>query len=84
MQEEKRPFGRPAGSGEQLAVAERNRKSRQTRTAAGATRLDVMLDAASSDKLTRLIEQWQCVTKKEAVERALAIVLQTIPDARND
>lgn len=78
MQQEKRPVGRPSGSGAQLPVAERNRKSRQARAAAGATRLDITLDAASSDQLARLIAQWQCATKKEAVERALAIVHQSL------
>lgn len=78
MQEDKRPRGRPAGSGAQLPPHERTRKSREERAKAGATRLDFSLDAASSEKLLMLMEHWQSPTRKNAVERALDIVYQTI------
>lgn len=74
MEGGKRRPGRPTGSGAQLPPVERNRQSRERRAAGGGARLDVMLDPASTEKLTRLMEQWNCGTKKEAVERALAIV----------
>jgi hypothetical protein len=75
---EKRRAGRPAGQGEQLPVAERARKSRAQRAAAGGTRLELTMNAATTSKLAALIAQWQCSTKKEAVELAIARAYATI------
>lgn len=76
--QEKRPPGRPEGSGEQLPAVERIRRSRAKRAAAGAVRFDLTLDADHSDKLARLMQQWNCKTRKEAIEHALSIVCETI------
>lgn len=73
-----RPRGRPAGSGEQLPAKERAKKSRAERNFNGATRLDFTLDIDSSNQLFALQHYWDCKTRKETVERALAIVFQTI------
>lgn len=70
--------GRPAGSGAQLPDAERARKSRSQRAAAGATRLDFSLDAQHSEQLAALVMQWQCKSRKEAIERAITHVYTTI------
>jgi hypothetical protein len=78
MDEQKRRPGRPAGSGEQLPPIERSRQSRQNRAAQGATRLDFYLDPAHSDQLAQLMAHWDLDTRKEAVQRALDIVHQTI------
>lgn len=82
MTEDKRPPGRPAGSGAQLAPVERNRKSRQRRAAAGATRLDFSLDPPQAGQLAELMEHWNVGTRKEAVQHALNIVHQTITKNR--
>ena len=74
----KQPPGRPAGSGAQLPVAERVKKSRDQRAAAGGTRLELMMSATTATQLAALIEQWQCSTKKEAVELAIARAYATI------
>jgi hypothetical protein len=82
MDEQKRRPGRPAGSGEQLPPTERSRQSRQNRIANGATRLDFYLDPDHSDQLTQLMAHWDLDTRKEAVQRALDIVHQTIANNR--
>jgi hypothetical protein len=82
MDEQKRPPGRPAGSGEQLPPTERSRQSRQNRIANGATRLDFYLDPAHADQLAQLMAHWDLDTRKEAVQRALDIVHQTITKNR--
>lgn len=78
MQDKKRAPGRPAGSGAQMPAQERARKSRAERARSGGTRLDFSLDADSASKLLTLMEHWQSPTRKQAVERALDIVFQTI------
>lgn len=70
--------GRPVGSGTQLPAAERLKKSRSNRMAKGAMRLDVTLDATRGDQLLQIMQQWQCATKKEAIERALDVVFAPI------
>jgi len=82
MDEQKRRAGRPAGSGEQLPPTERSRQSRQNRAAQGATRLDFYLDPDQAGQLTDLMQHWELKTKKEAVQRALDIVHQTITNNR--
>jgi hypothetical protein len=82
MDEQKRGRGRPVGSGEQLPAVERTRQSRQNRTAQGATRLDFYLDPAHADQLVQLMQHWDLDTRKEAVQRALDIVHQTITKNR--
>ena len=82
MDEQKRRPGRPAGSAEQLPAVERSRQSRQNRTAQGATRLDFYLDPAHADQLAQLMQHWDLDTRKEAVQRALDIVHQTIASNR--
>lgn len=82
MKELKRRPGRPAGSGEQLPPTERSRQSRQNRTAQGATRLDFYLDPNQAGQLTDLMQHWDLNTKKEAVQRALDIVHQTLANNR--
>jgi hypothetical protein len=82
MDEQKRGRGRPAGSGKQLPAVERTRQSRQNRAAQGATRLDFYLDSAHADQLAQLMQHWDLDTKKEAVQRALDIVHQTIANNR--
>ena len=79
---EKRRPGRPAGSGEQLAPAERSRQSRQSRAAQGATRLDFFLDPPQAGQLAELLEQWDMTTRKEVVQHALDIVHQTVAKNR--
>ena len=79
---EKRRPGRPAGSGEQLAPAERSRQSRQSRAAQGATRLDFFLDPPQAGQLAELMEQWDMATRKEVVQHALDIVYQTVAKNR--
>lgn len=76
--QEKRPVGRPAGSGEQLPPAERVKKSRTNLTASGATRLDFSLDGERSQKLATLQEHWQCKTRKEVIEHALDIAYRAV------
>lgn len=73
-----KPVGRPAGSGAQLTRHERVTKSRQQRAAAGAVRFDLMLNAEHAEKLVTLQKQWQCKTRKETIERAIASVFATI------
>lgn len=75
---EKRRAGRPAGQGEQLPVAERVKKSRVQRAAAGGTRLELMMSAETASKLAALMAQWKFGTKKEAVELAIARAYDTI------
>lgn len=82
MDEQKRPVGRPAGSGEQLPPTERSRQSRQNRAAQGAPRLDFYLDPDQAGQLADLMQHWELKTKKEAVQRALDIVHQTITNNR--
>ena len=82
--QEKRPVGRPAGSGEQLPPAERVKKSRKNLAAAGATHLDFSLDGELSQKLTTLQEHWQCKTRKEVVEHALDIAYQAINNKQRE
>jgi hypothetical protein len=82
MDEQKRRPGRPAGSGEQLPPVERSRQSRQNRAAQGSTRLDFYLDPDHSEQLAQLMTQWGVDTRKEAVQRALDIVHQTITKKR--
>lgn len=82
MDEQKRRPGRPAGTGEYLPPAERSRQSRQNRSAQGATRLDFYLDPDQAGQLTDLMQHWELKTKKEAVQRALDIVHQTITNNR--
>ncbi|MFC0170794.1 hypothetical protein ACFFKC_22260 [Pseudoduganella danionis] len=82
MDEQKRGPGRPAGSGEQLPPTERSRQSRQSRAAAGATRLDFYLDPQQSGQLAELMEQWGMSTRKETVQHALDIVHQTVAKNR--
>ena len=71
-------IGRPAGSGAQLPAVERIRQSRASRAAAGATRFDLTLDAEHAARLATLMQQWQCKTRKETIERAIASVFDTI------
>lgn len=73
----KRP-GRPLGSGEQLPPAARKRKSRDQLAAAGAVRLDFFLDADSAAQLAHLMERWDSPSRKDAIQRALGIVHQSI------
>lgn len=82
MDEQKRRAGRPAGSGEQLPPTERSRQSRQSRAAAGATRLDFFLDPPQAGQLAELMEQWDMATRKEVVQHALDIVHQTVAKNR--
>lgn len=82
MDEPKRRPGRPVGSGAQLSPIERNRRSRKNMAAEGATRLDFYLDSAQADQLTELMQHWDVNTRKEAVQRALDIVHQTITKNR--
>lgn len=74
----KNRIGRPLGSGQNLPAVERKRISRDSLAAGGSTRVDLTLDAATSAKLASLIEQWQCRTKKEAVELAITRAYATI------
>lgn len=82
MDEPKRRPGRPAGSGEQLAPIERNRKSRQKRAVDGSTRLDFFLDPPQAGQLAELMAQWDMATRKEVVQHALDIVHQTVAKNR--
>lgn len=82
MDEQKRAPGRPAGSGEQLPPTERSRQSRQNRVANGATRLDFYLTPARAEQLAQLMAHWDLDTRKDAVQRALDIVHQTIIKSR--
>ena len=82
MDEQKRRAGRPAGSGEQLAPIERNRKSRQQRAVDGSTRLDFFLDPPQACQLAELMAQWDMATRKEVVQHALDIVHQTVAKNR--
>lgn len=82
MDEPKRRPGRPAGSGEQLAPIERNRKTRQKRALDGSTRLDFFLDPPQAGQLAELMEQWDMATRKEVVQHALDIVHQTVAKNR--
>jgi hypothetical protein len=75
---EKRPVGRPRGSGAGLSANERLRLNREKLAKAGGTRLDFTLDPESSVQLTGMIEKWQMKTRKEAVQYALSIVNQII------
>lgn len=77
-QQPKRAVGRPSGSGEQLPSHERARQSRLQRAAAGAMRLDLTLDIDHADKLNDLATHWQCRTRKEAIERAIAAAFATV------
>ena len=76
--QEKRPVGRPPGSGAQLPPVERNRQSRANLAKSGGTRLDFSLDAISSGQLDELIELWHMKTRKQAVQHALSIIYQTV------
>ncbi|MFK3741573.1 hypothetical protein [Massilia sp. TN1-12] len=82
MDEPKRRPGRPIGSGAQLSPVERNRKSRKNMAAEGATRLDFYLAPAHADQLAQLMQHWDIDSRKEAVQRALDIVHQTIANNR--
>lgn len=82
--QEKRPVGRPAGSGDQLPPAERVKKSRDHLAASGAARLAFSLDGEHSQKLTTLQEHWQCKTRKEVVEHALDIACQVINNKQRE
>lgn len=82
MDEQKRPVGRPAGSGGQLPPTERSRQSRQTRAAQGATRLDFFLDAQQAAQLGELMDQWDMTTRKQVVQHAIDIVYQTVAKNR--
>lgn len=78
---EKRPRGRPAGSGAQLPAIERARKSRASRaesTKAGGSRLDFWLLGESAEQLVRLMQQWKSPHRKDAVERALDLAYKAI------
>ena len=73
--------GRPAGSGAQLPGGVRARQSRNERLQAGAVRLEVTLNADTMAGVNRLVEHWGCGSKKEAVERAIAIAVSAVaPD----
>lgn len=50
--------------------------------AEGATRLDFYLDPTQADQLAQLMQHWGVNTRKEAVQRALDIVHQTIANNR--
>lgn len=76
--QEKRPVGRPVGSGAQLPPIERNRKSRQNRAAQGAPRLDFFLDPPHAAQLAELMEHWGLNTRKDVVQRALDLVHQLV------
>lgn len=76
--QEKRPRGRPEGSGAQLPAVERIRQSRASRAAAGSTRFDITLDADYADKLNQLAAYWQCRSRKEAIEKAIAAAFFTV------
>lgn len=82
MDEQKRPVGRPVGSGEQLPPTERSRQSRQSRAAQGATRLDFFLDPPQAAQLGELMEHWDMTTRKQVVQHALDIVYQTVAKNR--
>lgn len=70
--------GRPAGSGEQLPSAARSRKSRNNLAAIGAVRVDFSLDPDSAAQLAHLMERWDSPNRKDAIQRAIAIVHQSI------
>lgn len=76
--EQVRKVGRPAGSGAQLPPATRAKQSRKGRLQAGAIRVEIILDTEAQAALHRLIEHWGCRSKKEAVERAIAIAASAI------
>ena len=78
----KQRVGRPSGSGAQLPAVERMRKSRSDRAKAGAVRLDFSLVGESAQHLATLMQQWASPTRKDAVERALSLVCQTIHHKR--
>jgi hypothetical protein len=80
--QEKRPIGRPPGSGAQLPSKERLRLSRANLAKSGGTRLDFSLDATSSGQLAELMEQWDMSTRKAVVQHALDIVHQTVAKNR--
>lgn len=82
MDDQKRPVGRPVGSGAQLAPIERNRKTRQQRAVDGSTRLDFFLDPPQAAQLGELMEQWDMTTRKQVVQHALDIVHQTVSKNR--
>lgn len=82
MDDQKRPVGRPVGSGAQLATIERNRKTRQKRAVDGSTRLDFFLDPPHAVQLGELMEQWGMTTRKQVVQHALDIVHQTVAKTR--
>lgn len=70
--------GRPLGSGQQLAPLERVKKSRNSRAAAGAVRVDFSIDQETSMRLGMLMQHWRCKSRKEAISRAIEIIGKTI------
>ena len=70
--------GRPAGSGAQLPPGIRARQSRQSRKAAGAARIEIMMEAETLASLEQLMAHWGCGSRKEAIARAVQLAATAI------
>lgn len=66
--------GRPPGSGSQTRAVERVRQNRIKHAASGGLRLDMTLDAETAHLLRHLMIQWNCKTRKEAVQKAIYLI----------